>query len=144
MSTPSSGPIPNPAATEHLPYFVVPPGGTDQMFINVSIFVIILVLLVGVLYFKIHSIPEHLAEEKKGNQLQLIGILSLLALFTHNNIFWVAAIVLATITIPDFLSPVRSMARSLLRLSKNEASTKKASPKSPEPENITEEVVNNV
>lgn len=134
MSTTISGPVPNPGATEHLPYFIVPPDTTDRMFVMVTLFVVALVLLLGVMYFKIHSIPEHIAEEKKGNQIQLIGILSLLALFTHNNIFWIAAIILATIAIPDFLSPVRSMARSLLRLSKQEetASPPKAAPQPPE------------
>lgn len=144
MSTPSSGPIPNPAATEHLPNFLVAPGASDHLFVVVSIFLLSIVLLVGVFYFKIHSIPEHLAEEKKGNQLQLIGILSLLALFTHNNLFWVAALVLATISIPDFLSPVRSMARSLLRLSKNEKSSPIPPTAPPMPDMDTGEVAKNV
>ncbi|AML52292.1 hypothetical protein [Falsihalocynthiibacter arcticus] len=119
MSTPPTGLAPNPAATEHLPYFIVPPGGTDQMFTVVTVFVLGLILALGVFYFKLHSIPESLAEEKRGNQLQVIGALSLLALFTHNGYFWVAALVLATVTLPDFLTPFRSMARSLLRMSKN-------------------------
>lgn len=122
MSTPTEGPVPNPAAIDHLPYFIVPPGGTDQMFITVTIFVVGIVLGLGVFYFRLHSIPEHIAEQKKGNQLQIIGALSLLALVTHNNYFWVAALALATISIPDFLTPIRSMARSLLRIARNEGS----------------------
>lgn len=144
MSATISGPVPNPGATEHLPYFIVPPGATDQMFVMVTIFVVGFVLLLGVLYFKIHSIPEHLAEEKKGNQVQLIGILSLLALFTHNNLFWVAAIILATIAIPDFLSPVRSMARSLIRLSRQEKSAREARTETKSPDLPAEEAVKNV
>ena len=46
-------------------------------------------------------------------QYQLVGILALLALFTHENIFWVAALILAVVQIPDLQTPVRSIADSL-------------------------------
>jgi hypothetical protein len=117
MSSSPDGPIPNPAASEHLPYFVVAPGDSDRMFIMVTLFVIVMVILAGVFYFKLHSIPEQIAHDKRAGQVQLISILTILALFTHNNAFWVAALVLATISVPNFLAPVRSIARSLRRMS---------------------------
>ena len=35
-------------------------------------------------------------------QFEIVAVLALLALFTHNNYFWVAALLLAMIPIPDF------------------------------------------
>ena len=67
----------------------------------------------GVLYFKLHSIPEHLAQKHNNTQTQLIMVLAVLALFTHNHLFWIAALVLALIKIPDFISPLNSIASSL-------------------------------
>lgn len=49
-------------------------------------------------------------------QFQLVGVLALLALFTHNNLFWVFALVLALIPIPDFWTPLSSMAESLAKM----------------------------
>ena len=40
-------------------------------------------------------------------------VLAVLALFTHNHLFWVAALVLALIKIPDFITPLNSIASSL-------------------------------
>jgi hypothetical protein len=43
----------------------------------------------------------------------VVEILALLALFTHNNLFWVAAILIAAFRVPDFLTPLNSIAESL-------------------------------
>ena len=57
---------------------------------------------------------------KHGNtQSQLIMVLALLALFTHNNIFWVVALILAVLKLPDFLTPIRSISDSLKKLTDN-------------------------
>jgi len=74
------------------------------------------IVLLGVLYFTLHSLPERMAHKSNATQLQMISILCLLALFTHNNIFWVVAIVLAAFRPPDFVTPLNSMATSLQRL----------------------------
>ena len=39
--------------------------------------------------------------------------MAVLALFTRNHLFWVAALVLALVRIPDFISPINSIASSL-------------------------------
>jgi hypothetical protein len=78
---------------------------------------IIIVLFVGVFYFNLHALPEHFVEGTSAAQIQIIGLLSLLTLFTHNNYFWIGALLLSAATIPDFLSPLRSMARSLKKIS---------------------------
>jgi len=46
----------------------------------------------------------------------------LLALFTHNNVFWVAALILALLKFPDFLTPINSISDSLKKLTAQEGS----------------------
>lgn len=91
--------------------FVAAPGETDTFFGIVVVLLLIAVMLVGVLYFALHSLPEKLAHNSR--QLQFVAILSLIALLTHNNFFWIAALLLAAIKIPDFVTPINSIARSL-------------------------------
>lgn len=66
-----------------------------------------------VFYLYLHSLPERMAHGQDRTQFQIVAILALLALFTHNNAFWVASLLLAALTVPDFLTPVTSAARSL-------------------------------
>ncbi|MTI16211.1 hypothetical protein E1162_03040 [Rhodobacteraceae bacterium RKSG542] len=106
------------AAIKHLPFFVSGPHQTDVLF-NVTVgFLVLAILLVGVFYFSLHAIPEKMAHGYDSRQLQVVAILSLIALFTHNNYFWIAALLLAAIRFPDFLAPLESIARSLKNLRK--------------------------
>lgn len=104
---------PNPVATEYLPMFIAGPGETDIFFNIVVAVLIIVIMLVGTFYFALHSLPEKLAHKSNSRQLQLVAILSLIALLTHNNFFWIAALLLAAVKFPDFLTPLSSIARSL-------------------------------
>jgi len=88
------------------------------MFTAMTVITILMVLGIGSLYFKLHAIPEHMAHADNHAQMQVIGILALLALFTHNNIFWVIALLVAAFRMPDFLSPLQSIAASLASLNK--------------------------
>ena len=112
-------------ATEHVPAFVPLKGETDTLFVVMIVFVLIVVLIIGNLYFKLHALPERLAHKANLVQFQFIAVLSLLALFTHNNVFWVAALLLALVKIPDFSTPLNSIAESLERM----ASAPAAEPK---------------
>ena len=49
-------------------------------------------------------------------QMQFVAVLTLLALFTHNHVFWIAALLLALVELPDFTTPMYSMAESLEKL----------------------------
>lgn len=106
----------HPMASHHLPGFITPPGETDVLFTVAIIFFIILVLAVGSLYFRLHALPERIAHGTSHLQFQLVAVLSLIALFTHNNLFWVAALLLALVPIPDFWTPLANMAESLAAL----------------------------
>lgn len=104
-------------SAEHLPFFITAPGETDVLFVMTIGSVILLLMLVGIFYLHLHSVPDRMAHKANNAQLQLIGILTLLALVTHNNLYWVAALVLAAINLPDFVTPITSIARSLRRMS---------------------------
>jgi hypothetical protein len=110
----------HPAATSHLPPFITAPGETDVLFNVMIVFVLLVVFLVGILYLRLHALPEHMAHGASKTQLQIIGALGLIALFTHNHLFWIAALLLAMIKFPDFASPVRSIARSLAKIARRE------------------------
>ncbi|MEK9533698.1 MAG: hypothetical protein VW039_04385 [Halieaceae bacterium] len=106
----------HPLAPHTLPPFVGGADGSDPLFSAIIFIVVIAVLGIGVFYLKLHAIPEQLAHKHSNTQSQLIMVLALLALFTHNNVFWVAALILALLKLPDFLTPINSISESLKKL----------------------------
>jgi hypothetical protein len=106
----------NPAATDHLPFFITAPGQTDGFFNVMIVFLILVVFSVGIIYLRLHALPEHLAHGASKVQIQIVGVLALLALFTHNHIFWIGALLIALVQFPNFSAPLASMAQSLERL----------------------------
>jgi len=107
----------HPMAPHHLPHYFATADGSDYLFTAMVYLVVIVVLMLGVAYFTLHSLPERMAHAGNATQLQLISILCILALFTHNNIFWVLALALAAFRAPDFVTPLNSIAASLQKLS---------------------------
>ena len=116
----------HPLAPHSLPPFVGGADGSDPLFSAIIFIVIIAVLGIGVLYLKLHAIPEQLAHKHSNTQSQLIMVLALLALFTHNNIFWVAALILALLKLPDFLTPINSISESLKKLTADQSEQQSA------------------
>ncbi len=106
----------NPAATEHLPNFITQPGDTDVLFVVTAIFLVLIVVSVGIFYWRLHALPEQLAHRGEKIQYQFVAVLGLLALFTHNHAFWVAGLMLALVRLPDFTTPLTTMARSLSKM----------------------------
>jgi hypothetical protein len=106
----------HPAAIHHLPPFVTAPGETDVLFAVMAIFVLLALIGIGVFYFKLHALPEQMAHRGQKVQFQIVAVLALLALFTHNHAFWIAGLLLALIPLPDFTTPLSSMAGSLERI----------------------------
>lgn len=111
----------HPLAPHTLPPFVGGADGSDPLFSAIIFIVVIAVLGLGVFYLKLHAIPEQLAHKHSNTQSQLIMVLALLALFTHNNLFWVAALILALLKLPDFLTPINSISESLKKLTLDQA-----------------------
>jgi hypothetical protein len=98
---------------DHLPFFITGPGQSDILLSAVTIALIAIVVGFGALYFTIQAIPDRIARGTSKTQMQLVGLLGLISLFTMNNLYWVVAILLAAIRVPDFLSPLTDIARSL-------------------------------
>jgi len=121
----------HPAAPHHLPGYLPGPDGSDPLFTAVVVVLLTVLMVAGVLYFKLHSIPEQMGERANSTQLQLISILAVLALFTHNNAFWILALLIAAIRIPDYLTPLQTIASSLKKLA---ADGKTTGPVKPPPE----------
>lgn len=117
---------PNPIATTHVPFFITAPGETDVLFNATLVILVGCVILTGVVFLTIHSLPERMAHKSKKILLDLIALLCLLALLTHNHFFWFVAIVLAFIDIPDFLTPVNRIASSVESMAGQEAGDKPA------------------
>jgi NADH:ubiquinone oxidoreductase subunit 5 (subunit L)/multisubunit Na+/H+ antiporter MnhA subunit len=106
----------HPAAPHHLPAFIAAPGETDVLMTVMAVFLIIAVLAVGLLFLRLHTLPERVAHKSQKIQFEIVAVLGLLALFTHMHIFWVIGLLLALIDVPDIGWPLRRMAGSLERM----------------------------
>jgi hypothetical protein len=104
----------------HLPFYVARPGETDWLMIVMGIFLILAVLGVGNLYLHLHSLPERMAHKGQKLQFEIVAVLGLIALFTHIHIFWIAALLLALVDLPDFGTPLTSIAGSVEKIADSE------------------------
>jgi hypothetical protein len=102
----------HPAAPHHLPLFLPSPDGSDPVLLGVGLFLIVAVVAFGLLFLRIHTLPERMAHRGHKLQFEFVAVLGLLALFTHMHIFWVAGLLLALVDLPDFAGPLRRIAGS--------------------------------
>lgn len=121
----------HPAAPHHLPFFVPGPDGSDVLMVIMAIFLIAVVLWVGTLYWKLHSLPERMAHKSQKLQFEIVAVLGLISLFTHMHIFWIAGLLLAMIDLPDFSTPLRTIAGSVERIAD-------AAPQTPQSASVAE------
>ncbi len=106
----------HPQATHNLPIFITAPGDTDVTMVCTALFLLGAVIAFGVFYFRLHSLPEHIAHKADKVQMEIVSVLCLIALFTHEHIYWIAGLLLAFIDIPDFGTPLRRIAGSVARI----------------------------
>jgi hypothetical protein len=118
----------HPLATEHFPVFLTPPGETDVLLVAMAIFLVAAIVGIGVFYFKLHSLPEQMAHRGQKVQFEIVAVLGLLSLFTHNHLFWIAGLLLAFVPLPDISTPLTSMAQSLGKMAGARPETQAASP----------------
>ena len=71
----------HPAASDHLPSFITAPGQTVVLMVVMGVILLLFVVMVGVLYFRLHALPERFAHKKV--QFEIVCVLALLAMFTH-------------------------------------------------------------
>lgn len=98
----------HPAASGPLPSFITAPGDTDVLMVLMAVILLVFSLMVGILYFRLHALPDRFAHQKV--QFQIVCILGLLAMFTHMHIFWIAGLLLAVVDVPDFSTPLNRIA----------------------------------
>jgi hypothetical protein len=106
----------HPAAPHDLPGFITAPGDTDVLMIVVGIILIGSIVAVGNLYLHLHTLPERMAHKSQKLQFEIVAVLGLLALFTHNHLFWIIGLFLAMIDLPDFGTPLRRIAGSVEKM----------------------------
>jgi hypothetical protein len=123
----------HPAAPHHLPFFIPGADGSDTLMVVMGLFLVGTILWVGTLYWKLHSLPERMAHKSQKLQFEIVAVLGLISLFTHMHIFWIAGLLLAMIDLPDFSTPMRSIAGSVERIADATPGAPAAEPE-PEPE----------
>jgi hypothetical protein len=106
----------HPAASHHLPFFITAPGETDVLLNAMIGFLVLSVFLVGVLYLRLHHLPDHIAHKGQKIQYEIVAVLALISMFTHNHLYWILGLLLALVTIPDFSTPLNRMADSLVTM----------------------------
>jgi hypothetical protein len=106
----------NPAATHHLPSFITAPGETDVLMVIMAIVLLLSILAFGLLFFRLHTLPERIAHKSQRLQFEIVAVLGLISLFTHMHIFWIAGLLLALVELPDFGTPLSRIATSAEKL----------------------------
>lgn len=104
----------HPEAPHHIHWFITAPGETDGLYVFTTLLVIASIAGLGVLFFTLHSLPERWGHKKM--QFEIVAILGLISLFTHIHLFWIIALILALIDLPDFTTPLKRIARSSEKL----------------------------
>jgi hypothetical protein len=104
----------------HLPFYLAKPGETDVLMIAMGIFLILAVLGIGNLYLHLHSLPERMAHKSQKLQFEIVAVLGLISLFTHMHIFWIIGLMLALVDLPDFTTPLSSIAGSVEKIADGE------------------------
>ena len=108
---------PHPVASSvNLPWFITEPGQTDVLLVVVGVVLLLFTLIFGVLFLRLHHLPEHIAQKHQKMQYEIVAILGLLAMFTHIQIFWIAGLLLAMIDLPDFTGLLDRIAKPVARI----------------------------
>jgi multisubunit Na+/H+ antiporter MnhF subunit len=81
-----------------------------------GLILMVAVLAFGVLFLRLHSLPERIAHRSHKIQFEIVAVLCLIALFTHIHLFWIAALLLALIDIPDFAGSLGRIAGSVEKM----------------------------
>lgn len=103
-------------APHHLPFYLAPASGIDTLMVVMGIFLIATVLWAGTLYWRLHSLPERMAHKTQKLQFEIVAVLGIISLFTHIHAYWVAGLLLAMVDLPDFGTPLRSIADSVEKI----------------------------
>jgi multisubunit Na+/H+ antiporter MnhF subunit len=112
----------HPEASHNLPSFITAPGETDVLMVVMGIILGLATLMFGILFFRLHTLPERIAHKSHKLQFEIVAVLGLLALFTHMHIFWVAGLLLALVEFPDWGGSLGRIAGSVEKMARTKAS----------------------
>ena len=111
----------HPLATPHVPGFITAPGETDVLMVVMAVVLLAAVLGFGILFLRLHTLPERIAHKSHKFQFEIVAVLGLIALFTHMHIFWVIGLILALIDFPDIGGWLGRIAGSVEKIAENKA-----------------------
>jgi hypothetical protein len=81
-----------------------------------SLFLVLAIVMFGIMFLRLHTLPERMAHKSQKIQLEIVAVLGLIALFTHMHIFWIAGLLLAMVDFPDFGNSLGRIATSTEKL----------------------------
>lgn len=111
----------HPEAIGHPPAYFAEPGSPDTVMWIIGAVLVLSVLGMGLLFLRLHTLPERIAHKRQKLQFEIVAVLGLLALFTHIHWFWIAGLILALVDLPDFTGLFRRIAGSLDDIASNTA-----------------------
>jgi hypothetical protein len=127
------------AANAHPAMFITAPGEGDTLLLAVGIILLFSILGIGLLFLRLHTLPERIAHKRRKLQFEIVAVLGLLALLTHVHAFWVAGLLLALIELPDFKGGFNRLAGSLDAIAANTATERGSTPPRADPKLTTKE-----
>ncbi len=65
----------HPITPHDLPGFIIAPGDTDTLMVVVGIILIGAVLMVGIFYLHLHTMPERMAHKSQKLQFEIVAVL---------------------------------------------------------------------
>ena len=65
----------HPAAVHDLPSFITPPGETDVLMVVMAFVLIGAVIAFGVIFFRLHTLPERIAHRGHKLQFEIVAVL---------------------------------------------------------------------
>lgn len=95
-------------ALELLPFWVTAPGESDTFMLVVGLSLILLLWGFGALYFTIQTLPDRMGAGFHKVQIQLVSVLGLISLFTLNNAFWIAGILIAAVPLHEIFPSLKA------------------------------------
>jgi multisubunit Na+/H+ antiporter MnhF subunit len=116
----------HPAAAHNLPFFITTPGETDVLMVIMGVVLALAVLGFGILFFRLHSLPERIAHKSHKLQFEIVAVLGLISLFTHKHIFWVIGLMLALVDFPDLGGWLGRIAGSVEKIAGNQTAEQSA------------------
>lgn len=122
----------NPIANHHLPIFITPPGQTDLLMVVTAMFLLVAVVAFGIFFLRLHSLPERMAHRGHKLQFEIVAVLCLIALFTHVHAFWIVALLLALIDLPDVSGWMGRIAGGVERIAGIKSAESSTAPRSGE------------